>query len=63
MKKKFAWILRFPHLTFANMVFIQLEYRSGPFSVLLGDFNDDRKVDFVVANNERDDLQIFLQTC
>jgi hypothetical protein len=49
--------------TFGNMVSIQLKYGSYPFSVLVGDFNNDRKLDFAVANNGTDSLQIFLQTC
>jgi hypothetical protein len=49
--------------TFANILFIQLEYGSGPFSVLVGDFNSDKKLDFVVANDGSDNLQLFLQTC
>jgi hypothetical protein len=53
----------YPDGTFANMVLIQLEYGSYPFSILVGDFNNDRKLDFVVANNGTDSLQIFLQTC
>ncbi len=57
-------ILRgYPDGTFANMVLIQLEYGSHPFSVLVGDFNNDRKLDFTVANDGTDSLQIFLQTC
>lgn len=40
--------------TFANMVIIQLEYGSRPFSVLVSDFNNDRKLDFAVANNGTD---------
>ena len=49
--------------TFANMVLVQLEYRSHPFSVVVGDFNNDRKLDFAVANNGADSLEVFLQTC
>ena len=48
---------------FGNMVFIQLEFGSHPFSVLVGDFNNDRKLDFTVANNGTDSLQIYLQAC
>ena len=53
----------YPDGTFVNMVFVQLKYGSHPFSVLVGDFNNDRKLDFAVANNGTDSLQIFLQTC
>jgi hypothetical protein len=49
--------------TFENMIRFSMEYGSGPFSVVVGDFNNDRKLDFAVANNGTDSLQIFLQTC
>jgi hypothetical protein len=49
--------------TFAEMTLISLEYGSHPFSVLVGDFNNDRKLDFAVANNDIDSLHILLQTC
>ena len=49
--------------TFADRVLIQLEFGSHPFSVLVGDFNNDRKFDFTVANSGTDSLQIYLQTC
>ena len=49
--------------TFASAVLIPLGYNSHPFLVLIADFNDDRKLDFAVANNGSDSLQIFLQTC
>jgi hypothetical protein len=49
--------------TFENMVLIQLGYGSYPFSVLISDFNNDRKLDFAVANNGSDSLQVFLQSC
>ena len=32
--------------TFAKMILIQLEYGSGPFSVVVGDFNNDQKARF-----------------
>jgi hypothetical protein len=38
-------------------------YGSHPFSVVIGDFNNDRKVDFAVANDGFDNLNILLQTC
>ena len=49
--------------TFAEMIVVSLEYGSRPFSVLVGDFNIDRKLDFAVANDGTDDLSILLQTC
>jgi hypothetical protein len=49
--------------TFAKMALIQLNYKSRPFSVVVGDFNNDRKLDFVLTNNGTDSLQVFLQTC
>ena len=48
---------------FANRAIIQLEFGSHPFSVVVGDFNNDRKLDFTVANSGTDSLQIYLQTC
>jgi hypothetical protein len=49
--------------TFSEMIPISLEYESRPFSVLIGDFNNDRKLDLAVANNGTDSLHILLQTC
>jgi hypothetical protein len=49
--------------TFAEMIPVPLEYGSRPFSVLVGDFNNDQKLDLAVANNGTDSLQILLQTC
>jgi hypothetical protein len=49
--------------TFSEMTFISWEYGSHPFSVLVGDFNNDRKLDLAVANNGTDSLHILLQTC
>ena len=48
---------------FANRLSIQLEFGSAPFLVLVGDFNNDRKLDFTVANSGTDSLRIYLQTC
>ncbi len=47
--------------TFANMIRMPIEYGSHPFFVPVGDFNNDRKLDFAVANNGSDSLQFFLQ--
>ena len=49
--------------TFRDMIRISMEYGSHPFSVLVGDFNSDGKLDFAVANSGTDSLQILLQTC
>jgi hypothetical protein len=49
--------------TFANAILFSLSYASGPFSVVVGDFNNDRKPDFAVANDGTDSLSILLQTC
>jgi len=49
--------------TFVGMTLIPLEYRSHTFMVLVGDLNNDRKLDFAVAHNGTDSLHIFLQTC
>ncbi|CAF1690123.1 unnamed protein product, partial [Adineta ricciae] len=38
-------------------------YGSQPFSVIVGDFNDDHKLDFAVANTASDSSDILLQTC
>ena len=48
---------------FANRLWIQLEFGSDPFLVLVGEFDNDGKLDFTVANNGSDSLQIYLQTC
>jgi hypothetical protein len=56
-------LLRYGNGAFANVVLIAAEYGSHPFSVLVGDFNNDRKLDFAAANNGTDSLSIFLQTC
>ena len=49
--------------TFADVFFISMKYESHPFFVLTGDFNNDKKLDFAVANNGTDSLYIFLQIC
>ncbi len=49
--------------TFAEMTSVPLEYGSRPFSLLVGDFSNDQKLDLAVANNGTDSLQILLQTC
>ncbi|CAF1276926.1 unnamed protein product [Rotaria sp. Silwood1] len=49
--------------TFASIILFPLEYGTHPFSIVIGDFNNDRKLDFAVANNGTDSLNILLQTC
>ena len=49
--------------TFSSIVPIQIAYGSHPFFVVIGDFNNDGKADFAVANNGTDSLNILLQTC
>ncbi|CAF3790965.1 unnamed protein product [Rotaria sp. Silwood1] len=49
--------------TFASIILFPLEYRSHPFSIVIGDFNNDRKLDVAIANNGTDSLNILLQTC
>ncbi|CAF3788952.1 unnamed protein product [Rotaria sp. Silwood1] len=49
--------------TFASIILFPLEYGSNPFSIVIGDFNNDRKLDIAVANSGTDSLNILLQTC
>jgi hypothetical protein len=49
--------------TFADLVTFPMHYGSLPFSVAVGDYNDDRKLDFAVVNEGTDSLEILLQTC
>ena len=49
--------------SFTNRLSMQLEVGSHPFLVLVGDLNNDRKLDFTVVNIGTDRLQIYLQTC
>ncbi|CAF5079888.1 unnamed protein product, partial [Rotaria sp. Silwood1] len=49
--------------TFASIILFPLDYGSNPFSIVVGDFNNDRKLDFAVANSGTDSLNILLQTC
>jgi predicted nucleotidyltransferase len=49
--------------TFATQILFPMNYGSQPFFFVVGDFNNDRKLDFAVANNGTDSLHIFLQTC
>ena len=49
------------HFTVAQEVWIGLGAQ--PFSVAVGDYNNDKKLDFAVANHGKDNLEIYLQTC
>jgi len=49
--------------TFANMIVFPMKYGSHPFSVVVDDLNNDRKLDFAVANDGTDSLHVLLQTC
>jgi hypothetical protein len=49
--------------TFSNLKTFSIGYGSLPFSLVGGDFNNDRKLDLVVANNGTSSLQILLQIC
>ncbi len=48
---------------FADLIKFSLDYGSSPFSVVVGDFNSDTKLDFAVLNEDSDSLEILLQTC
>jgi hypothetical protein len=48
---------------FADLVKFPIDYGSLPSSVVVGDFKDDRKLDFAVVNEGSDSLEILLQTC
>jgi hypothetical protein len=49
--------------TFEERQVFSIGYGYNPFSIVIGDFNKDRKMDFPVANYGTDSLQIQLQTC
>ena len=42
---------RYRYGTFEEITLIQLKYGSNPFAVFVADINNDKKLDFVVANN------------
>jgi hypothetical protein len=48
---------------FADPVMLCMAYGTLPFSVAIGDFNNDRKLDFAAANEGIDNLKILLQIC
>jgi hypothetical protein len=49
--------------TFEDLKVLWISYGSLPFSVIANDFNNDKKLDFAVANYDADSLNILLQTC
>jgi hypothetical protein len=56
-------LLGYGNGTFADLIKFSLGYGSLPFSVVVGDFNSDTKLDFVVLNQGTDSLEILFQTC
>jgi hypothetical protein len=48
---------------FALMISFPIDYGSHPFSIVVADFNNDRKSDFAIGNHGTDSLHLFLQTC
>ncbi|CAF1951245.1 unnamed protein product [Rotaria magnacalcarata] len=55
-------VLGYGNGSFANVKLFSMRYESLPFFVSVDDFNGDRKLDFAVANEGSDSLEIFLQT-
>src|SRR5579862_4071918 len=49
--------------SFANVKLFSIDYESHPFLVLVGDLNNDRKLDLVVANEGTDNVKLLLQAC
>ena len=49
--------------TFAPLILLPLGYGSRPFLIVVSDLNNDKKLDFAVANYGSDSLTVFLQTC
>ncbi|CAF1334125.1 unnamed protein product [Rotaria sordida] len=48
---------------FASAKFFSIGYGTLPFSVVVSDLNNDRKLDFITANEGTDNLKVFLRTC
>lgn len=48
---------------FEKITVYPLGYGSHLFFTIVGDFDNDRKLDFAAANNGTDSLNAFLQTC
>ena len=56
-------LLGYGNGSFANVKIFSIGYGSLPFALAVGDLNNDGKLDFAVANEGTDNVQIFLQTC
>ncbi|CAF3863636.1 unnamed protein product [Rotaria sp. Silwood1] len=56
-------LLGYGNGSFANVKFFRTSYGSHPFSISVGDLDSDGKLDFVVANEDAENLNTFLQTC
>jgi FG-GAP-like repeat len=56
-------LLGYGNGSFADVKIFSIGYGSLPFALSVGDLNNDGKLDFAVANEGTDNLQIFLQTC
>jgi hypothetical protein len=56
-------LLGYGNGTFADPKMFSIGYGTSPFVVVGGDFNNDKKLDFAVANYGTDNLKILLQTC
>jgi FG-GAP-like repeat len=48
---------------FADQMLVAIEYGSLPFSMIVGDFNNDQLLDMAVGNSGTDNINILLQTC
>jgi hypothetical protein len=48
---------------FRDLVEFSMDYGSSPFSVVVSDFNNDRKIDFTVVNEVTDNLKVLSETC
>lgn len=48
---------------FSDMITFSTDFGSRPFALAIGDFNHDRKLDFIVANEGFDNIKIFFQSC
>ncbi|CAF1192917.1 unnamed protein product [Adineta ricciae] len=49
--------------TFKGLTVFSIGFGSLPISLAVGDFNNDEKLDFAIANEGTDNLKIILQTC
>ena len=48
---------------FAEPKMFSIGHGTLPFSIVVADVNNDRKLDFIVANEGTDNFKVFLQTC